>query len=82
MADFDNDWWLSRQYSDADRVRVVFRQAVHSVGDWPDRVFAAWIAFEQQHGTVESLTTAYALVRQQAEILATRLDQVARLLYW
>lgn len=68
---------MSRQYGDMARVQAIFKQACFRVGDWPERVFSAWIAFEQQHGTADSLALAYARTRHQATVLASRLNEVS-----
>ncbi|KAI9593040.1 hypothetical protein BDF19DRAFT_424769 [Syncephalis fuscata] len=78
------DAWLGyvqfeRQYGDATQVQSVFKQACFRVGDWPERIFSSWIAFEQQHGTADSLTVAYARTCHQAAVLASRLDQAQQM---
>ncbi|RKP07576.1 hypothetical protein THASP1DRAFT_30611 [Thamnocephalis sphaerospora] len=65
---------FERLYGTLEKVQAVFKQACFRVGDWPDRIFAAWISFEQQHGTADSINLAYARTRHQASVLASRLD--------
>lgn len=58
------------------KARTQFKNAVARNIDWPESIWTAWIAFEDYHGTAESLNTAKIRVGPLQEALAAQRMQV------
>ncbi|XP_071479230.1 squamous cell carcinoma antigen recognized by T-cells 3-like [Diadema antillarum] len=56
---------LERCYGDSKHVRKVFHRAIHSVNDWPETVFEAFLNFEREEGTLDTWCSAVKRVETQ-----------------
>ncbi|ORY01547.1 hypothetical protein K493DRAFT_405534 [Basidiobolus meristosporus CBS 931.73] len=76
----ESDVWLryiefEKQHNTVSKVQSIFKQACQKQMDWPERIFEAWLSFEHEAGSIESLELAYSRIMQQRKILQQREEQ-------
>ena len=62
-------------YGDESRCRLVLKRAVDSVQDLPDLVFGAYLSFEREKGTLDSLVAAEERVDARRAQLRRRAEK-------
>ncbi|KND03481.1 uncharacterized protein SPPG_00965 [Spizellomyces punctatus DAOM BR117] len=72
-----SDIWLEyaefeRYHGTATYCRAVYKNATLRRTDWPERIFEAWLTFEQEEGTMEMYYEAAGIISKQIKIVEKR----------
>ncbi|XP_063971619.1 squamous cell carcinoma antigen recognized by T-cells 3-like isoform X1 [Lytechinus pictus] len=68
---------LERRFGDTKHVRKTFHRAIHSVSDWPETVFEAFLNFEREEGTLETWCSAVKRVETQMKRVTEQRNRAA-----